>query len=116
MVTNSIAHLFIYFTHKLRHVLHVATDRKVENHTDNKDYLCNPNIFSNHKRSDGVYGAQRNYTSIPFKAKPFLSFVGKSPSLVLEISEKIETIWLMIPNPGKMGIYNSGWPKNQRRR
>ena len=51
-----------------------------------------PNIFSNHKRSDGVYGAQRNYTSIPFKAKPFLCFVGKSPSLVLEISEKIETI------------------------
>ena len=36
---NSITHLFLYFTHNLRHVLHDATNRKVGNHLKNKDYL-----------------------------------------------------------------------------
>ena len=27
----------------------------------------------------------------------------------------VETIWLTIPNPGKIKIYTSGWPKNQNK-
>src|SRR6201994_1573362 len=29
--------------------------------------------------------------------------------------EKVETIWLIMPKPGKIRMYTSGWPKNQNR-
>src|SRR5262249_22856274 len=29
--------------------------------------------------------------------------------------EKVETIWLIMPKPGTMRMYTSGWPKNQNR-
>ena len=29
--------------------------------------------------------------------------------------KEVETISLMIPDPGRMGIYTYGWPKNQKR-
>src|ERR1700760_4670030 len=29
--------------------------------------------------------------------------------------EKVETIWLIMPKPGRIRMYTSGWPKNQNR-
>jgi len=31
------------------------------------------------------------------------------------LREKVETIWLIMPKPGRIRMYTSGWPKNQNR-